>query len=46
MYGAHGVGYEAYRRKHAVRMTVEKRRDEDYLKSLRITEKIGRLAHR
>lgn len=45
MHGAHGVGYEVYRRKHDVRMRVEKRREQDYLKSCRIIEKIGRLAH-
>ena len=43
MHGAHGVGYEVYRRKHDVRMRVEKRREQDYLKSRRIIEEIGRL---
>ncbi len=45
MYGAHGVGYEVYQRKHDVRMRVEKRREQDYLKSRRIIEEIGRLGH-
>lgn len=46
MHGAHGVGYEVYRRRHDVRMLVEKRRDEDYRKSNMIIEQIKRLAHR
>lgn len=46
MHGAHGVGYEVYRRRHDVRMVVEKRRDEDYRKSYMIIEQIKRLTHR
>jgi hypothetical protein len=45
MHGVHGVGYEVYRRKHNVRMWVEKRREQDYLKSRRIIEEIGRRVH-
>jgi hypothetical protein len=45
MHGTHGVGYEVYRRKHDVRMRVEKRREQDYLKSRRIIKEIGRLGH-
>jgi hypothetical protein len=45
MHGAHGVGYEVYKRKHSVRMMIEKRRDEDYYESRKIIEKIQRLAH-
>jgi hypothetical protein len=45
MHGAHGVGYEVYRRKHDERMRVEKRREQDYFKSRRIIEEIGRLGH-
>jgi hypothetical protein len=45
MHGAHGVGYEVYRRKHAVRMMVEKRREEEYQKSRSIVERIERQVH-
>ncbi len=36
MHGAHGVGYEVYSRNHQVRMSVERQREKNYLKSRRI----------
>ena len=32
----HGVGYETYKRKHEVRMQVEKRRENEYVESRRM----------
>ncbi|MGX1430819.1 hypothetical protein ACUXHY_002472 [Cytobacillus horneckiae] len=45
MHGAYGVGYETYCRKQDVRMQVEKKREEDHLKSQRIVADIERKAH-
>jgi hypothetical protein len=45
MQGAHGVGYEVYKRKHAVRMKVEKHRDQDYIKSRQMVANFDRLVH-
>ncbi|MEK5523901.1 MULTISPECIES: hypothetical protein [Heyndrickxia] len=40
--GAHGVGYEVYKRRHKVRMLVERRRDNEYIKSQRMVADLGR----
>ncbi|WP_180954818.1 hypothetical protein [Bacillus sp. V3-13] len=45
MHGAHGVGYETYSRKHDVRMKVEKKREEDYLRSQRMVSDLERKLH-
>ncbi len=45
MRSAHGVGYEDYRRHHAVRMRVEKRRKMDYIRCRRMTADLDRLVH-
>jgi hypothetical protein len=45
MRGAHGVGYEVYKRKHDVRMNVEERREQDYIESRRIVSDLGRRVH-
>ncbi|MCA1033883.1 MULTISPECIES: hypothetical protein [Bacillaceae] len=45
MHSAHGVGYEVYSRKHDVRMSVEKRREQDYLKSQRMVADLERKVH-
>ncbi|WML50733.1 hypothetical protein RCG23_15830 [Neobacillus sp. PS3-34] len=45
MQSAHGVGYAVYSQKHDVRMEVEQRREEDYLKSQRIVADLDRKAH-
>ncbi|UII55444.1 hypothetical protein LS684_17695 [Cytobacillus spongiae] len=42
MHGAHGVGYELYRRKHEVRMRVEQKRQEDYVESQRMIADLDR----
>jgi hypothetical protein len=36
MHGAHGVGYEVYKRKHNIRMKVEMKREREYRKSRRM----------
>ncbi|HWO77147.1 MAG TPA: hypothetical protein VNM69_14830 [Bacillus sp. (in: firmicutes)] len=33
MFQAHGIGYEVYCQKHDVRMRVEKKREQEYIKS-------------
>ncbi|WP_010175378.1 hypothetical protein [Bacillus coahuilensis] len=45
MFGAHGVGYEVYNRKHEVRMRIEKKREEEYRKSRRMVAAMDRIAH-
>ncbi len=45
MIGAHGVCYADYSRKLDVRMNVEKRREQDYLKSQRILSAIEKKLH-
>lgn len=42
MHESHGVGYEEYNMKHDVRMEVEQKREDDYLKSQRIIAEIDR----
>ncbi|MDQ0273035.1 hypothetical protein [Cytobacillus purgationiresistens] len=45
MHGAYGVGYETYSRKQDVRMRVEQKREEDYLKSQRMVADLDRKVH-
>ncbi|MGM0753673.1 MAG: hypothetical protein ACQET6_17320 [Bacillota bacterium] len=45
MHGAHGIGYEVYKRKHDVRMQVEKRREQDYKESRRMIAALDRRVH-
>jgi hypothetical protein len=45
MLKAHGVCYEVYRRKHKVRMEVEKRRDQEYHQSCRLVADLDRRLH-
>jgi hypothetical protein len=45
MHGAHGVGYETYKRKHNVRMQVEKRRENEYIESRRMIADLDRKVH-
>ncbi|MGD7024080.1 hypothetical protein ACQCVK_15875 [Rossellomorea vietnamensis] len=45
MHGAHGVGYETYKRKHNVRMQVEKRRENEYVESRRMIADLDRKVH-
>ncbi|RHW42665.1 hypothetical protein D1B31_03485 [Neobacillus notoginsengisoli] len=42
MQDTHGVGYEEYNLKHDVRMEVEQKREDDYVKSQRIIADIDR----
>ncbi|MBO8176253.1 hypothetical protein [Aeribacillus pallidus] len=42
LYQAHGIGYEVYRRKHDVRMMIERRREADYVNSQRMIADLGR----
>ncbi len=46
MLNAHGVCYEVYRRKHDVRMQVEKRREKEYLISRHIHAVLDRKINR
>ncbi|WP_165902170.1 hypothetical protein [Melghiribacillus thermohalophilus] len=46
MHQSHGIGYEEYSRRLEKRLLVEKRRDQDYLKSRRIVAEVDRLVHR
>ncbi|MEL3974591.1 hypothetical protein AAEO50_20075 [Rossellomorea oryzaecorticis] len=45
MHSAHGIGYEVYKRKHAVRMQVEKQREQDYKESRRMIAALDRKVH-
>jgi hypothetical protein len=45
MRSAHGVGYEDYKRHHAVRMRVEQRRKKDYKTGCRMAAELDRLIH-
>ncbi|VXB33223.1 conserved hypothetical protein [Bacillus sp. 349Y] len=45
MHGAHGVGYEVYKRKHEVRMQVEMQREKDYRESRRMIAALDRKVH-
>lgn len=45
MHGAHGVGYETYCRKHDVRMEVEKRRQEEYVKCQQMVATLEKKIH-
>lgn len=45
MMKAHGVCFEVYRRKHNVRMAVEKRREQEYHQSRRMIADIDRRLH-
>lgn len=42
---AHGVCYEVYKRNHNVRMNVERRREQEYLKSQQMSADIERKFH-
>ncbi|MBU8880817.1 hypothetical protein BGM26_17840 [Bacillus sp. FJAT-29790] len=42
MQGAHGVSYAVYSMKHDVRMQVEKKRQEEYLKSQQVLANLER----
>ncbi len=42
LHSAHGVGYEVYKRKHGVRMQIEKKREREYINSQRIVADLGR----
>lgn len=43
--GAHGIGYEVYKRKHRVRMAVERKREVEYIHSRRVVADIDRKFH-
>ncbi|GIN70924.1 hypothetical protein J14TS2_13990 [Bacillus sp. J14TS2] len=45
MHAAHGVGYEVYKRQHDIRMTIEKKREKDYLRSQRVASDLERKIH-
>lgn len=45
MHGAHGVGYEVYKREHDVRMQIEEKREADYVESQRTVADISRKMH-
>ncbi|MBS4220832.1 hypothetical protein KHA96_21270 [Bacillus sp. FJAT-49711] len=45
MYGAHGVGYETYKRQHQVRVTIEKKREKEYVLSQRVKSGLERKIH-
>ena len=45
MRGAHGVGYALYSQKHDVRLKVEKKRQEEYVKSQRMLADFERKIH-
>ncbi|MBS4190662.1 hypothetical protein KHA94_10750 [Bacillus sp. FJAT-49705] len=45
MRGSHGVGYALYSQKHEVRMKVEKKRQEDYIKSKQMVADFERKIH-
>ncbi len=45
MHGAHGIGYEVYKRKHDVRMQVEKKREQEYRESRRMIAELDRKVH-
>ncbi|MEH7178347.1 hypothetical protein V7108_10745 [Neobacillus vireti] len=45
MLSAHGVCYEDYKRKHNVRMEVEKKREQDYLNCKRLVADIDSRLH-
>jgi hypothetical protein len=45
LYGAHGVGYETYSRRHKVRMKIEKARQLNYLQSQRMIADLDRRVH-
>ena len=42
---AHGVGYEVYSLKQDVRISVEKKREQEYLKSQQIVAQFDRKIH-
>lgn len=42
LHGAHGVGYEVYKRRHKIRMLVERRREREYINSQRMIADLGR----
>lgn len=42
MHAAHGVGYEVYKRQHQIRMTIEMKREKEYLRSQRVASDIER----
>lgn len=42
MHAAHGVGYEVYKRHHKIRMTIERKREKEYLRSQRVASDIER----
>jgi hypothetical protein len=42
MHMAHGIGYEEYCRKFTIRMKVERKREEEYLKSRLLVDEISR----
>ncbi|MBN8193598.1 hypothetical protein JI667_15720 [Bacillus sp. NTK074B] len=45
MHGAHGIGYEVYKRKHDVRMQVEQKREREYKESRRMLAALDRRVH-
>jgi hypothetical protein len=45
MYQAYGFGYEEYSNKLSKRMEVERKREEDYQKSLEIVAEVDRNFH-
>ncbi|MBM7586190.1 hypothetical protein JOC86_002732 [Bacillus pakistanensis] len=45
MQSAHGIGYEVYKRKHEIRMQVERRRENDYIQSRRLIADLDRKVH-
>lgn len=45
MYGAHGVGYETYKRQLQVRVLIEKKREKEYVLSQRLRSDLERKIH-
>ncbi len=41
----HGVGYEVYCQKQDIRLSVEKKREQDYIKSRQIVAQFDRKIH-
>ncbi|WP_169509219.1 hypothetical protein [Siminovitchia fordii] len=41
LHGAHGIGYETYRRDCEKRIEIEKRREEEYVESRIVAANIG-----
>ncbi|MFO1445267.1 hypothetical protein KDN24_19125 [Bacillus sp. Bva_UNVM-123] len=45
MHRAHGVGYQVYCQKQDIRLLIEKKREQDYLKSQQIVAQFERKVH-